>query len=124
MFLLGAGVSMLTVAFQFMQQDGQIFMSYRQWWVKKVLKSHEGRTGFIWNGCEKISYDKDAIWYIKFLAYIAKPMSICPYCNGTWLAIITFIYLYGFNYAIFIFIGIVFFFTRLIMSFGFDKYNH
>ena len=35
----------------------------------------------------------------KFWAYLVKPLGLCPYCNGTWIAIgvYTYIYFYSFN---------------------------
>lgn len=54
-------------------------------------------------------------YQIKFgniMSILNKPLGLCPYCNGTWLAIILFIYYFGLSIDIFLFIGIVWFFIH------------
>lgn len=124
LFLLGAGVAMLETAFQFMQQDGQIFMKYRtmlMYFVKKATEIAKKKDYF--SNCRGWVYKSGKQpWYILMMAYLAKPLGICPYCNGTWLAIAAFILIFGLNLIIFILIGITFFFIRLLTEFKFNKY--
>lgn len=62
------------------------------------------------------------IWLTKLelkhslLHYISKPLGLCIYCNGTWIAITVFIYYYGFNPAIFLFLGSNWFFIHIIYN--------
>ena len=96
----------LEMYFQFIQDEGQILEPYRKVWLhyrryKTLLKKY-GRTNP----------------FVFFMAYISKPMSLCCYCNGTWLSIIVYTIGFGFNWGIFLFIGVTWLFIRIM-----DKYH-
>lgn len=96
----------LEMYFQFIQDEGQILEPYRKVWLyyrryAAILKKY-GRTNS----------------FVFIMAYISKPMSLCCYCNGTWLSIIVFTIGFGFSWNLFLFIGTTWFFIRLL-----DKYH-
>lgn len=123
LFLYGAAVAMLGIAFQFMQQEGQIFEFYRNWLIRNIeLSMKPGRPIY---GCSTglvIGYKKQH-FIIRLIAYLSKPLGLCVYCNTTWVAIIAYIILFGLNIYILLFIGIIFFFVRLLYEFNFHKYT-
>lgn len=106
LILIAFATACLEMFFQFIQTEGQIIQWYGDWWKRRVrykrLLSKYGRKYPL----------------VFFLAYISKPMALCPYCNGTWLSIIVFTILFGISWNIFLFIGVVWFFIRIM-----DKYH-
>jgi len=103
-FLMGFAVANLALCFQHIQEFGMIFDWYHDWLYKYVrykrLLSKYGKN----------------IRSVSFMAYIAKPLGLCPYCNGIWIAIITYLIAFGFHWDIFLFIGISWFFIRFIQQ--------
>jgi len=101
LFMYAFAVACLEMFFQFIMTQGQIFEPYGNWWKRQVrynrLLSRYGKKRTL----------------VSLLAYISKPMGLCEYCNGTWLAIVAFLYIYGLTPFIFLFIGLVFFFIRI-----------
>lgn len=49
----------------------------------------------------------------RWKRYILKPLGLCHYCYGTWIAIFTYITLVGFDIAIFLLIASNYLFIRL-----------
>ena len=49
----------------------------------------------------------------RWKGYILKPLGLCHYCYGTWIAIFTYITLVGFDIAIFLLIASNYLFIRL-----------
>ena len=103
---LAIATALLEMYYQFIQTEKQIFEPWKKFWFKyvryKAILSKYGRN----------------IPLVSFMAYIAKPIALCPYCNGTWLSIIVYIIVYGFSLPLFLFIAITWLFIRLI-----DKYH-
>lgn len=97
---------MLEMYYQFIQTDRQILEPWRAFWFKWVAK-------YVTLESEGIK-----VPFVTFMAYIAKPIALCPYCNGTWLSIIVYMLAFGFTWHIFLFIGMVWMVIRII-----DKYK-
>lgn len=103
---LAAATALLEMYYQFIQGEAQILSPWRTIWFnyvryKRLLALYDRKRSFI-----------------SFMAYIAKPIALCPYCNGTWLSIIVYLIAFGPSMTIFLFIGLSWFFIRLI-----DKYH-
>lgn len=69
-------VACLALTFQYYQTEGMIFEWYRAFWLHKIrhdriLEKYKRQT--------KTS---------RLLVYVSKPLGMCPYCNGAWIAII------------------------------------
>ncbi len=101
MFLIAFSVACLEMCFQFIQTEGQILQFYGDWWKRRVRYKR------------LLSRYNRKYPLVFFLAYISKPMGLCEYCNGIWLAIITGVLIYGFELYIFLFIGVTWFFIRV-----------
>lgn len=106
-FLFGIAIALLEMTFQHYQTDGMIFDWYRKYFIK-VRRYH----------MLTLTYTKYYSKWRAFFVYIMKPLGLCPYCNGTWLAIIAFYIAFGLNLGVFLVIGISWSVIRMI-----DKYN-
>lgn len=114
LLLLAACVAMLGSAFQAFMKPGQIF----NWWALFLLKmvdlSSQKRT-ITAEGCDhELTYDVNQYWYIRLIAFFSKPLGLCPYCNSTWIAIITFVLCFNLRLEILLFIGMTWFFVMII----------
>jgi hypothetical protein len=98
--LIGFIVSLLELCFQHYMTPGMIFNNYGKW-LNKIV-----RYSII---CKKYNKNKP---FTYILAYLAKPLGLCPYCNSTWIGIIVYIYFFGISLQIFLFIGIIWFFVH------------
>lgn len=118
--LLGFIVACTTMFFAHCMQKGQVFRFYYRW-LENIVEKASLRSYYIKyvNSSESTKHIIKEHWYIRLLAYLAKPLGLCQYCNGTWLAIITYILIFGFNWLIILFIGITFFFIKLLSKFEF-----
>jgi hypothetical protein len=89
---------------------GMIFNKYALWLLKyKDPLKHD------------TSIDEESTWkklligtWYNIIHTLRKPLGLCPYCNGTWIAVVVFVYFFKLNLTIFLFIGIVWFFIRLL----------
>lgn len=101
-FMIAFAVACTAQFFQFIQTQGQILQWYGDWWKKQVRFKRL---------LESYGYKRPLV---SFLSYIAKPMGLCEYCNGTWIAIIYSI-LIGYNiFEMVLFIGVTYFFINQI----------
>ena len=57
----------------------------------------------------------------RWKRYIVKPLGLCHYCYGTWIAIFTYISFVGLDIAIFIIFGVNYIATKIIDSY--DRQN-
>ena len=105
LYLIAFAVACLEMCFQFIQTEGQILQWYGDWWKHRVrykrLLSRYGKKYPL----------------VFFLAYISKPMGLCEYCNGIWLSIITGLIMFGLQWYIFLFMGVTWFFIRLMSKY-------
>jgi hypothetical protein len=83
---------------------GMIFNKYGNY-LSKIVKYS--------NICKKYNKSKP---FVYILSYLSKPLGLCPYCNGTWIAIIVYIYFFSLSLQIFLFIGITWFFIIVIKT--------
>ena len=120
LFLFGAAIAMLGMAFQAFMRPGQIFNWYAIWLIncidkatKKTKKKVLKKSCYGGSGWETI--DVEANIFYKVIAFLSKPLGLCPYCNTTWIAIIFFIIYFEISFNIFLLIGIVWFFVKLII---------
>ena len=49
----------------------------------------------------------------RWKRYILKPLGLCHYCFGTWIAIFAYLFIVGFDVAIFLLIASNYFFIRI-----------
>lgn len=113
LFLFGAAIAMLGMAFQAFMKPGNIFTWYGIWLNKVVVESKlETRIPINVDLC----YMKKAPLWKRIIAAISKPLGLCPYCNTTWIAIIFHIIYFGISFNIFLLIGIVWFFVMNIIK--------
>jgi hypothetical protein len=49
-------------------------------------------------------------------SYLSKPLGLCPYCNGTWIGIVVYIYFFGLTLPVILFLGINWFFIHIIYT--------
>jgi len=97
-------VACLALAFYAFQTPGMIFNGYGRW----LIEVENGR-GIIQLFSRKYNI-------IRIPKWLAKPLGLCPYCNGTWIAIVVFLYLFQFSLLIFLFIGLNWFFIHLVKT--------
>lgn len=113
-FLLGFTVALLALCFNHYLKPGMIFNWYASW-----LLRHQANLEFYQTNKNKSGFTR-LYWswynYRNILGYLAKPLGLCPYCNGTWIAIIVYIYYFGISIELFLFIGIVWFFIKLLYN--------
>jgi hypothetical protein len=119
LFLFGAAIAMLGMAFQAFMRPGQIFNWYALWLIKMVEKSTTKQIVKVkvWDCFDDASWEDEEInakWYYRLIAKLSKPLGLCPYCNTTWIAIIFYLIYFGISFNIFLLIGIVWFFVKII----------
>ena len=119
LFLIGIAISMLGMAFQAFMRPGQIFNWYAIWLENIVNQSLTKRIvpkrKVTPCGIEYTKDYKPQRWYIILLAKLSKPLGLCPYCNSTWIAIIFYVIFFGIGFDLFLLIGIVWFFVKMII---------
>lgn len=91
--ILGSLTASLTMFIDHCMEKEMIF---RRWYL--FLTYHWIRT-----------YRQKDRWKRKFL----KPLGLCHYCFGTWIAIFTYLFIVGFDIAIFLLIASNYFFIRI-----------
>jgi hypothetical protein len=107
LILLGLGTASLELCFQHYLTPGMIFNWYAKWLdkkqdlVKEMVGTYKMRKFIGFNRLAVIKTSPQLI-----IGYLAKPLGLCPYCNGTWIAIVVYWYFFGLNLPIFLFIGI------------------
>jgi len=115
LFLLGVAIAMLGQCFQAFMRPGQIFNWWALWLLKMVEKSKKKEIHPEYSPCfDNEEYYVNIKWHIRLIAYLSKPLGLCPYCNSTWISIIFFFILLKPSLTIFLLIGIVWFFVDLI----------
>lgn len=122
LFLFGAAIAMLGMAFQAFMLPGQIF----NWWaiflLKCISKAETGREAKveIKNKCGRVISQSivklNAKWYYIIITKLSKPLGLCPYCNTTWIAIILFLIYFKLSFNILLLMGITWFFVKAIMK--------
>ena len=123
LFLLGAAISMLGMAFQAFMGPGQIFNWWAKWLLNVIDKSKLERIvkGKPYTRCN-VTYEYIFVvkskWYFRLIAKLSKPLGLCPYCNSTWITIIFYFVffdtLFKKGIELFLLIGIVWFFVKTI----------
>lgn len=117
--VLGGIIATLEMCFQHYMWEGMIFHDYFKWLMRIIKMSTEKRlkwwihkfsNGDVHTGTSKITQ----WWYIRLIAKISNPLGLCCYCNGTWVAILTYLLLFGFNLRIFLLIGTTWFFIKIL----------
>jgi hypothetical protein len=99
-FILGFMVATLELCFQQFMTPNMIFNKYALWLLSFNPNSLINKPNII----------KRIIWYLS------KPLGLCPYCNGTWIAITVYLYFFSIKLPILLFIGISWFFIHLIKT--------
>lgn len=107
LLLFGLLTACLEFAFQHYLEPDMIFERYGRW--LESMKSKPIGQGFF-----KQKFNR----FIKFLIY---PLGYCPYCNGTWVTLILYWIIWGFNLNMVFSIGTFWMFARLIDTLGIKK---
>lgn len=106
--LLAVLTASLSCAFHHFTGYGMIFNSYAKW-----LLSFDKGEGLYWK--KYISKNQTRFGLIMY--YLSKPLGLCPYCNGTWVAI--FYYILWFktvDFNLFLLIGVNWLFIHAILK--------
>ena len=122
LFLFGAAIAMLGMAFQTFMLPGQIFNWWAVFLLKCISKTETGRKNVIKikNRCGRIESEETvklkAKWYYRIITKLSKPLGLCPYCNTTWISIVFFLIYFKPSFNILLLIGITWFFIKIIMK--------
>lgn len=81
----------LAIAFNEMLKVNGIFNFYAKFLLRKA------KTSILWQ-------------------YLSKPLGLCPFCNGTWIGIVVYLYFFGLNLPILLFVGLNYFCIMVIYS--------
>lgn len=132
--ILAFMIACLARSFNFFQKPNMIFAFYghllasihqKYRFYKEQYDDLDNSTMYAYHKLvDQIKY-KYYKWLI--LDHLTKPLGRCPYCNGTWIAIFYYWLFFGFDLCIFLFIGVVWFFIKLIdyilSEYDRDKYK-
>lgn len=94
LFLLSLMTASLSLFFQECMEPGMIFRRYYLWltyhWIKNWRK-------------------KD-----RWKRWLLKPSGMCVYCNGAWISIMFFMYFFGPDIKILLFLGLNYMWTKIL----------
>jgi len=108
-FVLAAfTVACLSWCFQHFMEEDMIFHKYGQW-----LNSFNRH--FPYKYIQNKVYNNWSFYIRQNIMYYLKyPLGYCPYCNSTWIGIVVFIYFFKLKVTIVLFIGLVWFWVRVL----------